>query len=78
MMHRVQQFLNSKRCGGPAVAVVAVALFLMGLVVATDLNWTAAAEGAPWHQYAGGYGSALHTWLLCRPGTAVDPNGSQY
>ena len=44
MIHRVQQFLYDRRFGGPAMAVVAMAFFLMGLVVATDLNWTGAAE----------------------------------
>jgi serine protease Do len=40
---RVKQFLNSKRYRGPAVAAVASAFFLTGLVVSTDLNWTSVA-----------------------------------
>ena len=44
MIHRIQQFLHSKRFGGPAAAVVAVAFFLIGLGVATDLNWTGTAK----------------------------------
>ena len=44
MIHKIQQFLHSKRYGGPAVAVVAVAFFLIGLGVATDLHWTGTAK----------------------------------
>ena len=44
MIHRIQQFLHSKQCGGAAVAVGAVAFFLIGLGVATDLNWTGIAK----------------------------------
>jgi serine protease Do len=44
VIHKATQFLHNRRFWKPAVATVALPVFLMGLVVSTDFNWIGAAE----------------------------------
>ena len=53
MIHKAHSFYSNRRFWKPAVAAVALPVFLMGLVVSTGFNWTGAAEAerpgtTPW------------------------------